>query len=425
MSLDVEYAVVGATVANPTVVPHVLTRITPADVVHPKAAAVLSEVANMWGENLPIDIMGVVQRLGRGTVQAMDVFAMVQQACPESSIDYHLGVIAERAAVRRLGAAGHRIVTLAEQGESSAEIARAAQEQLDGAVRTDESEVQPLGETLGDTMDQIHAAVRGELDPGLPTGFPDLDELTKGLHGGQMVIVAARPGVGKTVLVTDFMRHASIQQGVPSLMFSLEMGTDELNKRILAAESGVNLSKIITGDLGDQELSRVGETANRIGDAPVFVDDSSHLTIMDIVAKSRMWVESRGVGLIVVDYLQLLRSEQRVESREQEIASYSRAMKLLAKSCNVPVVVVAQVNRESVKRGGTPAVSDLRESGSLEQDADVVMLIDRPEASDPDSTRAGEADVHVAKNRRGRTGVVTLASQMHYSRFSSLVRSLP
>lgn len=418
MSLSESYAVVGLSMVNPETIPTVLSKITPADLWEPKAEAVLAAVADLWASGEYVDALGVTKRLAGSQVSAGDVFGMIEQACPPQALAGHLKSISESASLRRLSAAGQRIHQLAQQGESSQHVIQHAQEMLDGAIRADDSEVRRVGETLEDTLEKIRAAQAGETDAGLPTGLADLDDMLHGLAGGQMIIVAARPGVGKSTLAVDFMRHASMRLGVPSMMFALEMGAHEVNQRILSAESRVPLSAIVSGKtMTDEYWGRVDEATPRVADAPIFIDDSSETTIADITAKARLHVEKNGVGLIVVDYLQLLRSDGS-EYREQEIASYSRAMKLLAKQTGVPVVVVAQMNRENVRRGGKPQISDLRESGALEQDADVIMLLDRPASVDPDD-RAGEADIIVGKNRRGRTGTVTVASQLHYSRFSN------
>lgn len=426
MPTMLENAVVGAVITNPDLVPTVLAKVSPADLWEPKAGSVLTAVADLWATGTPIDAVGVVGHLSKAgsQVSAGDVFAMMEQACLPNSLPHHLETIADRAAVRRLSNAGQRIVTMAQQGDSPQAIAQKADEMLHQAVRADDSKTRKVSDTIGDTLDAMRRTAAGEDQAGLPTGLYDLDDLTNGLHGGQMVIIAARPGLGKTTLAADFLRHATMREGKPALMFSLEMSANELNQRMIAAESSVSLSKILTGQLSEQEWTSVEDAAGRLAEAPLWVDDSDGITMMDIVAKSKLLVEQHGVGLIVVDYLQLLRSQDRMESREQEIATYSRQMKMLARSCDVPVVVVAQLNREAVRLGRAPVVSDLRESGALEQDADVILLIDRPEAMDENSARAGEADIIVGKNRRGRTGTVTVASQLHYGRFSNMHRGV-
>ena len=421
MSLTADYAVVGLALTNPASIPDILSRINPSDLWLPKAEETLKVAAGLWAEGQHVDALGVLQKLSGSQVSAGDVFEMIEQACSPHALPSHLKNIAETAARRRLSQAGQRITQLAEHGEETQHILHQAQELLGDAIRADDSEVQRVGETIDDTIEHIRAVQRGEVETGLPTGFADLDDMLHGMVGGQMIIVAARPGMGKSTLALDFMRHASIKLGVPSMMFALEMSKNEINQRLIAAEAEVKMGSILAASLGDRQWEQIDEAKERIDLAPIFIDDAAETTIADITAKARLYVEKHNVGLICVDYLQLLRSDG-ADYREQEIASYSRAMKLLGKSTGVPVVVVAQMNRDSVKRGGKPQISDLRESGALEQDADIILLIDRPAAIDPDD-RAGEADIIVGKNRRGRTGTVTVASQLHYSRFANFANN--
>lgn len=421
MNRDIEHAIVGLTITNPKTIPEVLTKIAPDDLWDPMAQAALTAVTDLWAEGVHVDALGVVKNLSHSQVSAGDIFGMVERACAPQALVSHLKTVTEAAARRRLSAAGQRIHTLAEQGESPESIAQHAQELLDGAIRADGSETITIGEAIPSAFERISAAARGESQSGLPTGFTDLDDLLHGMAGGQMIVIGARPGFGKTTLAVDLMRHATMKQGVPSLMFSLEMGEDELATRVLSAEASVSMTSLTSGDVSPADQEKLEAAANRLKDAPMHIDATPGPTIADIMAKSRLYAQHKGIGLIIVDYLQLLRAEN-VFSREQEVAGYSRSLKLLAKQCGVPVIVVAQLNRESMKRGGDPVVSDIRESGAIEQDADVIMLLNRPDALAPDSERAGEMDVIVAKNRRGRTGKVILAAQLHYSRFRNFAR---
>lgn len=423
MSNQLENAILGCLIAQPDLLPIALTKITPRDFLDPKCEAVMMGLVDMWTTDTPVDPLSVSTYMqdSKTQVSGMDIIEMVQVACLPEALPHHLSTVADRAAVRRLGQAGEKIAMLASQETAPQVVAQHAQELLDGAVRTDDSKIISIGDKTQEMFDRAEKAAAGEVDAGLPSGFPDLDDMIGGFRGGQMTIIAARPGVGKSALAVDFMRHASIKMGVPSLMFSLEMSALELNQRVMAAESSVNLGRIIDGNLSQEEWAALGDTAERISKAPLYVDESADATMMDIVAKARMWVQQHNVGLIVVDYLQLLRQDGQ-QSREQEVATYSRAMKMLAKSCNVPVIVLSQLNRDSVKHNRKPQVSDLRESGALEQDADVVMLMWRPDAENADHERAGEMELIVGKNRHGRTGEVVFAHQLHYSRFVSMVR---
>jgi replicative DNA helicase len=258
---------------------------------------------------------------------------------------------------------------------------------------------------------------------GVPTGFEDLDRLTNGLHPGQLVIVAARPGMGKSTLAMDFARAASIRHNMPSVFFSLEMSSSEIMMRLLSAETGIELGLIRSGKLNESQWAVLAKKMGDLANHPMFLDDSPNLTMMEIRAKARRLKQRHDIKLIVVDYIQLMSSGRKVESRQQEVSEFSRQMKLLAKELEVPVVALSQLNRgPETRTDKRPMLSDLRESGSLEQDADMVILIHREDAYDKDSPRAGEADLMVVKHRNGPTKNIAVAFQGHRSRFTSMAR---
>jgi len=258
---------------------------------------------------------------------------------------------------------------------------------------------------------------------GVPTGFRELDELTTGLHPGQLVILAARPSIGKSTLAIDWVRNASIRHGLPSVVFSLEMSRVEITMRLLAAEAGVPLHLMRSGNMGDGDWAKLARRMGEVAEAPMFIDDSPNLNMMEIRAKARRLKQRHDLRLIVVDYLQLMTSTKRVENRQVEVSEMSRALKLLAKEIGVPVIAVSQLNRGPEQRTDKkPLLSDLRESGSLEQDADMVILLHREDFYERESARAGEADLILAKNRNGPTKTVTVAFQGHYSRFVEMAQ---
>ncbi|EWM14916.1 replicative DNA helicase [Kutzneria sp. 744] len=281
-----------------------------------------------------------------------------------------------------------------------------------------------LEDMLQPTMDEIDAiASRGGQSLGIPTGFTDLDAVTNGLHPGQMIIVAARPGVGKSTLGLDFARSCSIRNGLASCIFSLEMSKTEIVMRMLSAEAKIRLGDMRGGRMTDDDWTRLARRMSEISEAPLFVDDSPNLTMMEIRAKARRLKQRNDLRLIVVDYLQLMTSGKRTESRQQEVSEFSRHLKLMAKELEVPVIAISQLNRGPEQRTDKrPMLSDLRESGSLEQDADAVILINRPDAWERDDPRAGEADLILAKHRAGPTATITVAHQLHYSRFADLAQ---
>ena len=263
----------------------------------------------------------------------------------------------------------------------------------------------------------------GGLARGVPTGFTELDEVTNGLHPGQMIIVAARPGVGKSTLGLDFMRSCSIKHRLASVIFSLEMSKSEIVMRLLSAEAKIKLADMRSGRMSDDDWTRLARRMSEISEAPLYIDDSPNLTMMEIRAKARRLKQRADLRLVVVDYLQLMSSGKRVESRQIEVSEFSRHLKLLAKELEVPVIAISQLNRGPEQRTDKkPMLSDLRESGSLEQDADMVILLNRPDAFERDDPRGGEADLILAKHRNGPTKTVTVAHQLHLSRFTNMAR---
>jgi replicative DNA helicase len=338
--------------------------------------------------------------------------------------------VAEKAILRRLVEAGTRIVQLGYGGnegdvgggEVDEIVDRAQAEIYEVTERRTSEDYVILEELLQPTMDEIDAiAMAGGRAAGVPTGFADLDNLTNGLHPGQMIIVAARPGIGKSTLALDIARHAAVKHRKTAVIFSLEMSKTEITMRLLSAEAGIRLSQMRSGSMSEQDWEKIVRRMTEISDAPLFIDDSPNMTMMEIRAKARRLKQRNDLKLIVVDYLQLMTSGKRVESRQQEVSEFSRQMKLLAKELEVPVIAISQLNRGPEQRTDKrPMLSDLRESGSLEQDADMVILVHRPDASEADDPRAGEADLIVAKHRNGPTATVAVAHQLHYSRFADL-----
>jgi replicative DNA helicase len=235
-----------------------------------------------------------------------------------------------------------------------------------------------------------------------------------------MIVIAARPAVGKSTLGLDIARHASIHNGDCSVIFSLEMSRSEITMRMLSAEARVALNNIRSGTLSDEEWGRLARRMGEISEAPLFIDDSPNLSMMEIRAKARRLKQRHDLKLVVIDYLQLMTSGKRVENRQQEVSEFSRQLKLLAKELNVPVVAISQLNRSPEQRSDKkPMLSDLRESGSIEQDADVVILLHRDDLYDSQN-RSGEADLIVAKHRNGPTRTITVASLLHFAKFGDI-----
>lgn len=423
---DAEQAVLGSMLTSKDAIADVLETVKAADFYHPAHEYIFGAILDLYGRGEPADPItvsneltrtGLLQR-ARGPLYLHDLYAKVSVA---ANAGYYARIVREKAILRRLVEASVKIAQLGYSGEGEvADIVDRAQAAVYSVTDGNTSEdYQPLSELLEATLDEMEAISNrsGEMG-GIPTGFVELDELTNGLHGGQMVILAARPAVGKSTLGLDFARACSIKNGMTSAIFSLEMSKVEITMRLLSAEAQIPLNHIRKGTMSEEDWTRVANKMATISSAPLYIDDSPNLTMMEIRAKARRLKQKHDLKLIVIDYLQLMTSGKKVESRQLEVSEFSRQIKLLAKELHVPVVAMSQLNRGPEQRTDKkPMVSDLRESGSLEQDADIVILLHREDIYDKESARLGEADFIVAKNRNGPTRTIVTAFQGHYSRF--------
>ncbi|WP_411977691.1 replicative DNA helicase [Streptomyces phaeochromogenes] len=366
---------------------------------------------------------GLLGKAGGGS----GVHDLISAVPTAANAEHHAGIIRDCAIRRRLIKAGTQIVQLGYDGADATESMDAAQAELNDAARVREDPDSALfGEDVGDLISELEALQRDGHATGVLTGYTDFDGLTHGLHPGQMIIVAGRPALGKSTLGVDMARQAAIHDGRPVAFFSLEMSRREVQHRIISAEARIGLHHIRGGSMTDTDWVRFSQTLPRVQAAPLTIDATPNQTITQIKARCRRLKQRGGLDLVVIDYLQLLSSgsTRRTETRQQEVSDMSRAIKLMAKELEVPVVVLAQLNRGPEQRTDKkPQVSDLRESGSLEQDADLVILLHREDAYDKDSPRAGEADIIVGKHRNGPTATITVAAQLHYSRFVDMART--
>ena len=433
--IDAEQGVLGAMLLSSTLVTDIIETLVPDDFYRPAHQLIYNAIIDLFSNNKEIDPLIVAGRLDRDNnlerIGGSTYLHTLVSAVPTAAnARYYAEIVAEKAVLRRLVAAGTRVVQLGYEGTEGAEletvIDMAQQQVFDIAQRHHVEDYSVLADLIQPTMDELDLiSVQGGLARGIPTGFEDLDNLTNGLHGGQMIIVAARPGVGKSTLALDFVRSCAIKNGKAAVIFSLEMAKSEIVMRILSAEADVKLSDMRSGRMTDQDWAKLVNRLDTIEHSPIYIDDSASLTMMEIRSKSRKLKQVADLQMIVVDYLQLMSSGKRTESRQQEVAEFSRQLKLLAKELDVPLVAISQLNRGPESRTDKrPQIADLRESGSLEQDADIVMLLYRPDSQDKDDTRAGEADIIVAKHRGGPIDTVQVAHQLHFSRFKDMARQL-
>ncbi|MGW6258621.1 replicative DNA helicase [Streptomyces sp. NPDC055085] len=406
---------------------------SPADFYFANHQTIYRTILDLYGRNEPADPVTLDRELAKtGDLEriggASYLHQLIQQVPSATSAEHYAGIVRDLAEFRSIGSAGVQITELGYRAHGDIDQAKeSAAAALEGALTTsEESQGAYIGDTLGEYLDALEGRRNNGEITGVPTGFSDLDQLTNGLHPGQMVIVAGRPAMGKSTLALDFARACSIKHGRPSAFFSLEMGLTELQDRTLSAESRVALHHLRSGNVTDDDWARIAQRMSDVSAAPLFIDDTHGQTLSSIKAKCRRRQQREGLDLVVIDYLQLLGAgtSRRHENRQQEVSELSRGIKLLAKELHVPVVVLAQLNRGSEQRQDKkPQLSDLRESGSLEQDADMVILVHREDAYDKESPRSGEADLMVVKHRNGPTATITVAAQLHYSRFVDMAQT--
>lgn len=424
--LEAEQSVLGAMLMSKEAIADSVEMLKARDFYRPANEMVFNAILDLYGRGEPADPVTVADELSRqgqleqcgGHVYLADLLSSVSVA---ANAAYYAAIVRDKAVLRRLVQASIRIAQMGYQGQGEVnDIVDQAQQALFEVTEGKTSEdYHPLSELFESTFDEMEAIeARGDSMAGIPTGFADLDDLTNGFQPGQMIIVAARPAMGKSTLALDFARAAAIKHGLTSAIFSLEMGHSEIVMKLLAAEAGVELSRIRGGKLNEEDWQRLVAKTTQISQAPLFIDDSPNLTMMEIRAKARRLKEQHDLKLVVIDYMQLMSSGKQVESRQLEVSEFSRQIKLLAKELSIPVIALSQLNRGPEQRTDKrPMMSDLRESGSLEQDADIVILLHREDVYDRESTRAGEADFIVAKHRNGPTATISTVFQGHYSRF--------
>ncbi|WP_149203439.1 replicative DNA helicase [Actinotalea subterranea] len=425
--IPAEQSVLGGMMLSKDAIADVVEQLKGMDFYRPAHEVIYDSILDLYGRGEPADAVTVAAELTkRGEIGRIGgapyLHTLISMVPTAANAGYYARIVRERAVLRRLVEAGTRIVQLgyATDGGDVDDIVNNAQAEVYAVTeqRTSEDYL-PLAEIINGTMEEIEAAGhRGDGMVGVPTGFIELDRLTNGLHPGQMIVLAARPAIGKSTLGIDIVRSASIKHQMTSVIFSLEMSRNEITMRMLSAEARVPLQNMRKGTMRDDDWQKLASTMGRMSEAPLFIDDSPNMSLMEIRAKCRRLKQRHDLKLVVIDYLQLMSSGKRVESRQQEVSEFSRALKLLAKELEVPVIAISQLNRGAEQRTDKrPQMSDLRESGSIEQDADIVILLHREDAYERESPRAGEADLIVAKHRNGPTDTIVVSFQGHYARF--------
>jgi replicative DNA helicase len=426
-----EMSTLGGMLLSSDAIADVLELVKAEDFYFPKHEIIFNAINTVFSRQEPTDVIMITDQLTRdgnlNKIGGASYLHTLESSVPTAAnATYYASIVADKAILRKLVQSGTRITQLgyAAEGDPS-ELVNDAQVEIfaigrsagaqDAIVLRDAVEI-----AVKEMDDQAKSAKEG-LD--IPTGFRELDDVTNGLHPGQLILIAARPGLGKSTLALDFARSAALRSHVPTVFFSLEMSATEISQRLMSAETSVPLSAIRKSkDLQSEGWKRINTLQPKLDDIPLYIDDSPNLTLSEIRAKCRRLKSQYGIKLVIIDYLQLMTSGKKVENRQQEVSEFSRSLKLLAKELEVPIVALSQLNRgPESSPDKKPQLSHLRESGSLEQDADIVLLLHRERFAEQGENR-NDAEIHIATHRNGEMRVLQVLFEGHYSRFSDLAK---
>lgn len=421
-NLDAERAVLGATLASPAAMTEVAPLLEPADFYQVAHETIWATMTGLHAAGDPVDPITVAAALGRagelarvgGPVYLADLLASVTAT---SNAAWHAGIVREQATRRTVLRSATQIAQVAASTEgTAADLLAIAQAELAAAHRPDPTATRTL---IGDLIDDAIDSIEAHTAPGISWPWLDLNRTLNPAAAGQLILFAARPAVGKSVACVEVARHAALHRGIATVLHSLEMSTQEVVLRILAAEAAVPLTHLQRGEVTEYEWAKIAKARAVFNAAPLHIVDTPAVSVADLRAS----IQKHNPGLLVVDYIQLARTNPKMD-RRQGLEELSRDVKILAKSAGIPIVAAAQLNRGPEQRvDRRPQMSDLRETGSLENDADVIVLLHRPDQAEPECERAGEIDLIVAKQRGGPTGTTTLVHQLHYSRFMDFADS--
>jgi len=432
-NLEAEQSILGGILLDNQGINAVLELLSVRDFYSESHRRIFEAILNLSDRSDPIDLITLssilkdqkqLDKVGGAAYLA----GLVDNVPSAANIAYYAKIVKEKAILRGLISTATEI--LAKTYDAGADVDTVLDEAEHAIFEISENKIRPAFFPIKDiikdsfrTIEDLYA--RKELVTGVPTGFDKVDDLTSGLQNADLIIIAGRPSMGKTAFALNIAQYVSTQRSIPVCLFSLEMAKEQIAMRMLASSAKVDSQRIRKGFLGETDWPKLTTAAGSLSEAPLFIDDSAAITVLEMKAKARRLKAEHGLGLVIIDYLQLMRSGSRKDSREQEISEISRSLKALAKELNVPVIALSQLNRQvEVRTNRRPQMADLRESGAIEQDADVIAFIYRDEVYNKaeDNPEKGIAEVIIAKQRNGPIGMVKLAFLEKYTSFENLAR---
>ena len=430
-AIEAETAVLGGILLEPEAATRAIEIVLPESFYRPAHSRLFKAMVSLFTRHEPIDVMTLSEELRKagdlevvGGIAALT--ALVDSVPTAANIEYYAKIVLEKYILRQLIHASSEIAGECYRAETGAgDILDEAEQKI---FRVSESRVSTgflhIKDVIKERFEEIQKVHESrESVTGLSTGFIDLDKYTAGFHPSDLVIVAGRPSMGKTSFALNIAQHVGLEEKKPVAIFSLEMSKELLVQRMLCSEAQVDAQKVRRGFTSAKDIERLIDAASQLSESKIFIDDTPAITTLDMRARARRLKAEHDLSMIVIDYLQLARSSERSDNRQQEISSISRTMKAIAKELSVPVIALSQLSRAVESRGGDkrPMLSDLRESGAIEQDADLVLFLFRPEFYDPgDPEKEGKAELIIGKQRNGPTGTVDLIFDKQFTRFRSM-----
>ena len=430
-SLEAEQSVIGSMLLDREAIAVASELLTSEDFYQKQYGVVFDAMVELYNEGKPVDVVTLQNRLREKDlppdISGMEYVMEILRTVPTSAnVKYYAEIVSDKAILRRLIKANEEVENACYlQNQSCDEIIEESEKKLFQALqKRDFGDFVPIQQIVLNTIDNIERAsrVKGNVT-GIPTGFTDLDYKTSGLHPSDLVLVAARPSMGKTAFVLNIAQHISRRRETTVALFSLEMSREQLMNRLLSMESHVDSQSIRTGDLSGDDWTRLVEGAGVLGSSSLIIDDTPGITVAELRSKCRRYKLEHNLGVVMIDYLQLMSGSGKTDSRQQEISEISRSLKAVARELDVPVIALSQLSRAVEQRPDhRPMLSDLRESGAIEQDADVVMFLYRDDYYHKDSEKKGIAELIIAKQRNGPTGTVELVWMPQYTQFMNIVK---
>jgi len=426
--LIAEQSVVGAMLLDKNAIVRVVDILGPDSFYRDAHRFIFESILELFDRGEPVDLITVTNNLrsngklenAGGSVYIADLLNSVPTS---ANVEYYAKIVEEKSTLRKLIDAGTEIVATAfDEGDKVDQVLDNAEKVIfDIALKRVRQGFQKIDTVIKGVLDKLDSMYdKKDALTGTPTGFPDLDKMTGGFQNSELIIIAARPSVGKTALCLNIAQNAAVTHKVPVAIFSLEMSKEQLAQRMLCSEAEIDAQKLKTASLSDTGWKKLTRALGRLSEAPIYIDDSATMTSTEIRAKARRLKLERGLGLIIIDYLQLMRGRSRVENRVQEISEIARSLKTLAREIDVPVVALSQLSRAVEQRNDRiPRLSDLRESGEIEQTADLVMFIHREDYYNPQSEKGNIAEIIIAKQRNGPVGKIELVFRKDITKFCS------